>query len=174
MLDTLSLLQRPNASLSTALTEERIPRPLFNPAHQLRQTSFKMPSIIMFIVLSSGLTTVCQAYKLIFLSCTAHNPEAGYFQHALRAVAQAHLVRVNQLSQEHILEARTSHHTAIRDLRVALNDITEARSATALITTELLWQYDVRFSTTRWISMARNRKMRESYCPFDPQKPGLT
>jgi hypothetical protein len=72
-------------------------------------------------------------------------PDKTYFQTAFQAVALAHLARVNQMNPEHHHKARTLHQKAVREFRVALDDLVEARSATALMTTELLWQYDVSY-----------------------------
>lgn len=72
-------------------------------------------------------------------------PNTMYFQHALQAVALLNLARINQMDREYLMKARVLHHKAIQGLRVALSDGIEARSATVLMTTELLWQYDVRY-----------------------------
>jgi hypothetical protein len=74
------------------------------------------------------------------------SPKKVYLQSALQAVALAHLAHVNRMSSELILKAQRLHSNAIMLLRTALNDDVEPRSATALITTEMLWQYDVRIS----------------------------
>jgi hypothetical protein len=50
---------------------------------------------------------------------------------------------VNRMGPEHLRRAQRLHGEAIRGLRIALSDETEARSSMALMTTELLWQYDV-------------------------------
>jgi hypothetical protein len=73
-------------------------------------------------------------------------PNTMYLQRAVQAVALTHLAHVNQMGSAHLLRAQRLHGDAIQCLRVALNDDAEARSATALMTAELLWQYDVRGS----------------------------
>lgn len=71
------------------------------------------------------------------------SPEKGYLQSAFQAVALGHIARVNRMGPEHLRRAQRLHGEAIRGLRTALNDEIESRSAMALMTTELLWQYDV-------------------------------
>ncbi|KAH7396732.1 hypothetical protein DE146DRAFT_48063 [Phaeosphaeria sp. MPI-PUGE-AT-0046c] len=74
--------------------------------------------------------------------CTL-SPGKEYLQSAFQAVALCHIARVNRMGPEHLRKAQRLHGEAIRGLRTALNDEAEARSATALMTTELLWQYDL-------------------------------
>jgi hypothetical protein len=76
------------------------------------------------------------------------SPDKVYLQSALQAVALAHLSRVNRMGSEYFFKAQRLHSNAVVHFRNALNDDVEARSATALMTTELLWQYDVRNSHT--------------------------
>ena len=68
----------------------------------------------------------------------------AYFQSAFQAVALALLARATQMSNTYSVRAEKLYGKAIRGLRVALNDETESVSATALMATELLSQYDVR------------------------------
>lgn len=74
--------------------------------------------------------------------CTSSSDKC-YLQSAFQAAALGHIARVNRMGPEHLQRAQLLHGEAIRGLRTALYDETEARSATALMTTELLWQYDV-------------------------------
>lgn len=71
------------------------------------------------------------------------SPANGYLQSAFQAVALGHIARVNRMGPEHLRRAQQLHGEAIRGLRAALSDEAEACSSRALMTTELLWQYEV-------------------------------
>jgi hypothetical protein len=72
-----------------------------------------------------------------------YSADKTYLQSALQAVALTHLARMNRMGTDHLRRAQRLHGDAIQRLRTALSDDTEALSDSALVTTELLWQYDV-------------------------------
>lgn len=69
--------------------------------------------------------------------------ETKYLQDAIRAVALAHLVRVNKMSQTYTRKSWAFYGNAVSGLRIALDDPSERTSAPALMTTELLSEFDV-------------------------------
>lgn len=73
----------------------------------------------------------------------SHYPDRVYLQSAVQAVAVASLARVKRMGSSHLLKAQQLYGEAVRGLRFALGDAIESRSASALVTTELLSQYDV-------------------------------
>lgn len=83
-------------------------------------------------------------------------PDRVYFRNAVQAVALAHLARVNQMGSNYLRSAEKLHANAVRLFRLALNDNTEARSATALMATELLWQYDVSISQPEFTTISQS------------------
>ena len=72
------------------------------------------------------------------------SPEANFLQSALQGVAMANLARVKRMSGEHWIKAQTVYGNALYHFRRALASDTEAGSESALLTTELLIEYDVR------------------------------
>ena len=74
----------------------------------------------------------------------AMHPNKTYLQCAVQAAAMANLARVNDMGPDGLLSALRLHGEAISGLRVALDDDAERGSAAVLMTTDLLWQYDVR------------------------------
>lgn len=70
-------------------------------------------------------------------------PRTGYFQTAVSAVAMVNFARVRKMTPEYSAKAQELYGISIGSLRVALNDVGESSSPTALMTTELLTEYDV-------------------------------
>lgn len=66
----------------------------------------------------------------------------------VQAIAMANYARVNNMGPEYLSWARRLYGGAVHALRTALDDITERASATTLMTTELLSEYDVRVFTS--------------------------
>lgn len=90
-----------------------------------------------------GLPGMHNVIPQLYSSCQSRS----YLQSAIQAVALGHLARVNRMSSQYLRKAQVLHNDAVQSLRVALDDVTEACSATAMMTTELLWQYDVRYAS---------------------------
>ena len=74
-------------------------------------------------------------------------PNKTYLQCAVQATAMANLARVNGMDPDGLLRALRLRGEAMHGLRVALDDDAERGSATVLMTTDLLLQYDVRLPT---------------------------
>ena len=72
-----------------------------------------------------------------------HADSTTYFQKAVQAVAMAHLARVSKMGPRYIYRAHQWYGEAIKALRIALDDHAERTSATALMTAEMLTEYDV-------------------------------
>lgn len=70
--------------------------------------------------------------------------DTTYFRHAFEAVSLALLARATHMSTAYSLQAQSLYGKAVRQLRLALNNDAACSSATALMSTELLTQYDVR------------------------------
>jgi hypothetical protein len=70
-------------------------------------------------------------------------PGTTYLHSAIRAVSMANFARLNKMNPEYLSWAYRSYLEAVQSLRIALNDMTERTSATALMTTEILSEYDV-------------------------------
>lgn len=99
-------------------------------------------------------------------------PQATYLQSAVRAVAMAHLARVLKMGPEYTSIAQSSYGRAIHSLRRALDDDAEKRSTTALMTTELLSEYEVCFPSLP--SNPLQVKTRTPRWPSSFQSPVLT
>jgi hypothetical protein len=76
----------------------------------------------------------------------SYDGQKPYLQSAIQAVALANLARVKNMGLPYLVEAQRLYGQAIQGLRLALSDTTEGISPAALMTTEVLWQYDVRCS----------------------------
>jgi hypothetical protein len=123
---------------TTALPQPKVPR---------LTTSWMQNAINHFMhhfVLRSenGLSGIHDSLPTLYIQ----NPGTTYLCSIVQAIAMANYARVNQMGPEYLSWARRLYGGAVQALRTALDDNAERASAVALMTTELLSEYDVRFT----------------------------